>query len=50
MQELRAGVLKPSFVLVRDRQLRSIVLAIRGTHRCGARCRPAGGLGWAGKG
>ncbi|PSC74205.1 lipase class 3 family isoform B [Micractinium conductrix] len=31
-QELRAGVLKPSYVLVRDRQLRTIVLAIRGTH------------------
>ncbi|EFN53573.1 hypothetical protein CHLNCDRAFT_136751 [Chlorella variabilis] len=32
MQELRAGVLKPSFVLVRDRQLKAVVLAIRGTH------------------
>lgn len=31
-QELRAGVLKPSYVLVRDRQLRMVVLAIRGTH------------------
>ena len=32
MQVPRAGVLKPSYVIVRDRQLNSIVLAIRGTH------------------
>ncbi len=32
LQELRAGVLKPSYVLVRDEQLRSVVLAVRGTH------------------
>ncbi len=27
-----AGVLKPSYVIVRDHQLHAIVLAIRGTH------------------
>jgi hypothetical protein len=27
-----AGVLKPSYVIVRDRDLQQIVLAIRGTH------------------
>ena len=27
-----AGVLKPSYVIVRDRQLHAVVLAIRGTH------------------
>ena len=32
MQEPRAGVLRPSFCLVRDGQLQYIVLAIRGTH------------------
>ncbi|KAK9825386.1 hypothetical protein WJX81_007825 [Elliptochloris bilobata] len=32
LQAPRAGVLKPSYVIVRDRQLASIVLAIRGTH------------------
>ncbi|KAA6418802.1 MAG: lipase class 3 family [Trebouxia sp. A1-2] len=32
MQEPRAGVLRPSFCLVKDNQLHSIVLAIRGTH------------------
>ncbi len=32
IQVPRAGVLKPSYVIVRDRQLNSIVLAIRGTH------------------
>lgn len=32
MHELRAGVLKPSFVLVRDHALHSVVLSIRGTH------------------
>ncbi|KAI7845939.1 hypothetical protein COHA_000485 [Chlorella ohadii] len=32
VQELRAGVLKPSHVLIRDHQLRAIVLAVRGTH------------------
>lgn len=32
MQEPRAGVLRPSFCLVRDEQLHCIVLAIRGTH------------------
>ena len=32
MQEPRAGVLRPSFCLVRDDQLHCIVLAIRGTH------------------
>lgn len=32
MQEPRAGVLRPSFCLVRDDQLQMIVLAIRGTH------------------
>lgn len=32
MQEPRAGVLRPSFCLVRDDQLKMIVLAIRGTH------------------
>jgi len=32
MQEPRAGVLRPSFCLVKDDQLHSIVLAIRGTH------------------
>ena len=31
-QEPRAGVLRPSYVLVRDRKLQMIVLAIRGTH------------------
>ena len=31
-QQLRAGVLKPSFVLTRDSSLKAIVLAIRGTH------------------
>eukprot|EP00890_Picochlorum_soloecismus_P002970 jgi/Picsp_1/3674/NSC_06511-R1_lipase class 3 family protein len=31
-QEVRAGVLKPSFVLIQDRKLNAIVLAIRGTH------------------
>ncbi|KAK9804709.1 hypothetical protein WJX72_001137 [[Myrmecia] bisecta] len=31
LTEARAGVLKPSYVIVRDKQLRSIVLAIRGT-------------------
>jgi len=31
-QEVRAGVLKPSFVLIKDRRLDAIVLAIRGTH------------------
>ena len=32
LQEPRAGVLKPSYVLVRDRQQKAIALAIRGTH------------------
>lgn len=32
MQEPRAGVLRPSFCLVRDEELQCIVLAIRGTH------------------
>ena len=32
VQEPRAGVLRPSFCLVRDEQLQCIVLAIRGTH------------------
>ena len=32
MHEMRAQVLKPSFVLLRDERLRSIVLSIRGTH------------------
>lgn len=32
MQEPRAGVLRPSFCLIRDEQLQSIVLAVRGTH------------------
>ena len=32
MQQPRAGVLRPSFCLVRDDQLHCIVLAIRGTH------------------
>ncbi len=32
MHEMRAGVLKPSFVLVRDTRLRCVVLSIRGTH------------------
>jgi hypothetical protein len=31
-QETRSGVLKPSYVLVRDRELKAIVLAVRGTH------------------
>ena len=31
-QEVRAGVLKPSFVLIKDRTLNAIALAIRGTH------------------
>ena len=31
-QEVRAGVLKPSFVLTKDDVLHSIVLSIRGTH------------------
>lgn len=29
---MRAGVLKPSFVLVRDAELQAVVLSIRGTH------------------
>jgi hypothetical protein len=32
IQELRSGVLKPSYILTRDRQLGAIILAIRGTH------------------
>ena len=32
MQELRAGVLKPSYILTRDVSLNAIVLAVRGTH------------------
>lgn len=32
LQEPRAGVLKPSYVLIRDRKLKTIALAIRGTH------------------
>lgn len=32
VQKPLAGVLKPSYVIVRDRQLHAIVLAIRGTH------------------
>ena len=32
MQQAFAGMLKPSYVLVRDHQARCIVLAIRGTH------------------
>ena len=31
-QEVRAGVLKPSFVLVRDEAIGAIVLIVRGTH------------------
>ena len=31
-QEPRAGVLRPAYVLVRDRQLKMIVLCVRGTH------------------
>jgi hypothetical protein len=31
-QELRAGVLKPSYILTRDTTLGAIVLAVRGTH------------------
>jgi hypothetical protein len=31
-QELRAGVLKPSYVLTRDAELGAVVLAVRGTH------------------
>ena len=32
VQELRAGVLKPSYILTKDESLHSIILAIRGTH------------------
>ena len=32
LQQLRAGVLKPSFVLTRDSEMQAVVLAIRGTH------------------
>jgi len=32
LQELRAGVLKPSYILTRDESLQAIVLAVRGTH------------------
>lgn len=32
VQELRSGVLKPSYILTRDHQLGAIILAIRGTH------------------
>ena len=32
VQKPLAGVLKPCYVIVRDRQLHAIVLAIRGTH------------------
>lgn len=32
LQELRAGVLKPSYILTRDESLHAIVLAVRGTH------------------
>jgi hypothetical protein len=32
LQELRAGVLKPSYILTRDESLNAIVLAVRGTH------------------
>ena len=38
MQEPRAGVLRPSFCLVKDDQLHSIVLAIRGTHSLKVYC------------
>ena len=32
MQQAFAGMLKPSYVLVRDHKARCVVLAIRGTH------------------
>ena len=32
LQELRAGVLKPSYILTRDESLQAVVLAVRGTH------------------
>ena len=32
MQQAFAGMLKPSYVLVRDHRMRCVVLAIRGTH------------------
>lgn len=32
MQQAFAGMLKPSYVLVIDRRVRCVVLAIRGTH------------------
>lgn len=28
----RAGILRPSYLLLRDTQLRTVVLAVRGTH------------------
>lgn len=31
-QEIRAGILKPSYVLVRDKSLRVVLLIVRGTH------------------
>ena len=39
LQAPRAGVLKPSYVIVRDRQLGSIVLAIRGTNSVKVGCQ-----------
>ena len=52
-QKPLAGVLKPSYVIVRDRQLHAIVLAIRGTHslKVGAatcRCEPRRMCAWKG--
>ena len=32
MQESKAGVLKPSFILIRDQTTKKILLAVRGTH------------------
>ncbi len=32
VQVPRSGVLRPSYVLLRDTQLRTVVLAVRGTH------------------
>ena len=38
MQESKAGVLKPSFIMVRDRTTRKILLAVRGTHSMKVSC------------
>ena len=41
VQKPLAGVLKPCYVIVRDRQLHAVVLAIRGTHSLKVSSQPA---------